>query len=59
MQNQKYPQRVKLKDQAAAEFSEKKKNQMDSKTYFLHTNRITEIIIRPCVWGQSEWCSER
>lgn len=58
MQNQKYPQRVKLKYQAAGFSGKKKENQMDSKAYFLHTNRITEII-RACVWGQSEWCSER
>lgn len=54
MQNQKYPQRVKLKYQAAGFSGKKKKeNQMDSKAYFLHANRITEII-RACVWGQSE-----
>lgn len=51
MQNQKYPQRVKLKYQVA-EFSGKR-NKIDSKAYFLHANRITEII-RACVWGQNE-----
>lgn len=32
---------------------------MDSKAYFLQANTIIEIIIRTCVWGWNEWCSER